>query len=72
MARPKSLDTITQINVKLPGSLVRKVRVMLLDPVRGKVKYGAMAALMTKLLGDWIKEQEEPTDNTKQEEAANG
>lgn len=54
MPKEKTEDPLSQMNIKLRGSLVRKVRILLLDPKTGKVKYGALAKLVTQLLNDWV------------------
>lgn len=42
------------IEVPLPTTLVEEVDVRLFDPVLGKAGYGARAALITRLLKDWV------------------
>ena len=43
--------------VYLPQQLAAQVELLLLDPMREKVKYGARNELLEGLLRDWILEQ---------------
>ena len=58
MSKPKPNDPLAQVNTKIPSSLVRKVRILLLDPTTGKVKYGTMSALVTSLLTGWVEDKQ--------------
>ena len=41
----------------LPETLAAEVELLLLDPMREKVRYGARNELMEKLLRDWLNGQ---------------
>lgn len=58
MPRPHPIDQPEPISVRVPGSLLRKVKLLLLNPVSGKVKYGAMAKLIQQLLTEWVEARE--------------
>ena len=50
-------DPPRHINVGIPESLFTKVKILLLDPKTGRVKYRAMSGLMTRLLSEWVEER---------------
>jgi len=54
MPKPVPNDPLEQLNVCVKASLLRKVRILLIDPMTGKVTYGALSALVTKLLNDYV------------------
>ncbi len=56
MARPKKTDRPRKITVSVPASVMAKVELKLLDPLRGRARYGALSGLMTDLLRGWIEE----------------
>ena len=45
------------IHVMVPISLFKEVKLLLMDPLRGRVKYRAMSGLMTSLLKEWVEKQ---------------
>lgn len=45
------------ISVHLPASLMREIRILLLDPVYGKIKYGQLTHLITALLAEWLEKK---------------
>lgn len=50
---------ITHWHITLPGPLAARVDLRLLDPLRGRVKYGSRSGLIEKLLTIWLRAQEE-------------
>lgn len=46
-----------QWKLYLPLSLAAEVELLLLDPLREKVKYGARNELIEKLLREWLEKQ---------------
>jgi hypothetical protein len=54
MARPKDSDPSVEWKVHIKSSLAAKVELLLLDPMRRKVKYGARSQLIETLLERWI------------------
>jgi hypothetical protein len=44
-------------NIAVPRETYAQVRLLLLDPVTKKVKWGAMSQLVTRLLQDWVDKQ---------------
>ena len=57
MPRVKSQNETHQLNVWVPAVILVKVRVLLTDPLTGRVAYGAISQLVTKLLSTWLTEQ---------------
>lgn len=55
--RIKSSIRKVQRKVYLTESLSNKIDILLLDPVRGGVKYGNLSALLEALLTQWIEDQ---------------
>ena len=53
MSRKLTVPTV-QIKGRIPAPLARDVRILLLDPKTTITKYGALSALITKLLSDWV------------------
>lgn len=58
MGRPKSPNKTKQLNVSIPVSLMTKIRILLTEPRTGGIAHGRLSKLITRLLGDWLKEQE--------------
>lgn len=50
----KSVEPLVTKVVRLPQSMADRVDLLLLDPVRGKVQYGAFNSLMIRLLNEWL------------------
>lgn len=46
-----------QWKIYLPTSIAAQVELLLLDPMRERVKYGARNELVEKLLRSWLEEQ---------------
>lgn len=57
MSRRKLIDRPVGFHVRVPGSVYRKVHTLLLDPRKGRVEYGAMNALITRLLREWLERE---------------
>ncbi len=60
MSRGKKplIDEPIHKKLSLSGSVVKDVEELLHDPVHGCVRYGAFGDLVTKLLRNWVKEQQ--------------
>lgn len=43
-----------ELSVYIPESLALEVRLRLNDPLRGKIKYGQLSALVEMLLREWL------------------
>ncbi len=50
---PRNMEEKEPIYVKVPADLCRDVKLLLMDPKTGRVGYGKMAALISKLLQNW-------------------
>lgn len=50
---PRNMEEKTGIYAQIPADLCRDVKLLLMDPKTGRVGYGKMAALITKLLQNW-------------------
>ena len=57
MAPRVKTEPNASIHVKVPSSLFREVKLLLLDPRYGRVKYGEMSKLVTSLLKGWVDNQ---------------
>jgi len=57
MPRVKKLDRPTPTRVYLPESVIARVKLELYSDLEGKVPFGLMSDLVTKLLVDWLKER---------------
>ena len=57
MPRERHLDPPKEVNLSLPTSLVDEVDLLLFNPTRGKLRYGARSRLVTVLLRQWINSQ---------------
>ena len=57
MAKRKSKEPTKSIHIKVPSSLFRDVKLLLLDPLSGRVRYGEMSKLATSLLRTWVEKQ---------------
>ena len=56
MARGKVAHTDPPVKwrINVPQSVAAKVELMLFDPLKGEIKYGARSDLITKLLVEWL------------------
>ena len=59
MPRNKNQNEVGQLNAWVPVAILVKVRILLTDPLTGGVAYRSISQLITKLLTEWLKEQEE-------------
>lgn len=57
MPRERHSDPPVDVQFSLPGSLVEEVDLLLFDPVRGKLRYGARSRLAASLLRQWVESQ---------------
>lgn len=55
--RPAASDPNVYWEVGIPASLAAKVELALYDPVFGKIRYGARAELIQRLLAQWLEER---------------
>ena len=64
---PKALftDRPKKITISLPMSLYTQIHLLVLDPMRGRSRYGKMSGLIVQLLREWLEEQrKEPEDGS--------
>lgn len=54
MTRRKNLDRGRPFEIQLPDSIQQKVRAELYSEVEGRVPFGALTALGTKLFSEWL------------------
>ena len=52
-----NLEPTKSIHIKVPASLFREVKLLLLNPASGRVRYGEMSKLATSLLRTWVEKQ---------------
>ena len=60
---PRLKKTIRPVKqtLHIPEDVINRAELRLLDPLTGQVRYGAKSKLVTRLLREWLSE-EEPTD----------
>lgn len=58
MARPRSPNKTEQLNIRVPTAVITRVRILLTQPLTGKIAYSGLAALVTGLLAEWLERQE--------------
>lgn len=58
MPRRRHTDPPSKVTINLPSTLLSKVNILLFDPIRGKRHYGGLSALITRLLVNWVKDQQ--------------
>jgi len=58
MGRPISPNKTEQLNIRVPTVVITKVRILLTEPLTGKIAYNGLASLVTGLLTKWLEEQE--------------
>jgi hypothetical protein len=61
MARPKK--DVIRLHVSIPQSVCDQIDLYLLDPVKGKLRYGALSRITTALWLQLIRELEKPGTN---------
>lgn len=55
--RKEYADENKGIFVQIPDRLHQDVKLLLLDPLTNRVKYGAMRRLIARLLAEWVERQ---------------
>ncbi len=65
MSKPRATDRPVKWNIPIPSSVAVAVELRLVNPARGKARYGAKAALVTQLLRKWLREQETTIEEIK-------
>jgi hypothetical protein len=55
--KTKSSLPNVQLIAMIPADLDVELKVLLANPVQGRVRYGAMSNLVTKLLRNWVAQQ---------------
>ena len=58
MAKPKAPNETEQLNVRIPTVIMTKVRILLTNPITGKIAYSRLSQLVTRFLKEWLEEQE--------------
>lgn len=56
-----------RISPIVPADLMRKVRLILLDPATGNIRYRTLSNLITKLLTEWVEKQRRGQDTVSSE-----
>lgn len=68
MARLRRGKRVPLGTIRIKEDLHRKVSLLLLDPMTGKIEYGAMNHLVEQLLGEWVdKMRKEPEKEIRDE-----
>jgi len=57
MPRRPLADPPVEVSVSIPTTLLDKIDLLLFDPVRGRVRYGARSKLIQQLLKRWVDER---------------
>lgn len=57
MGRPKLTEKRIRQTLYIPEPTWARVRLLLLDPMTGNLKHGALSKLMTQLLNEWVAKQ---------------
>lgn len=61
-------EPLVKLSIVLPRSLSERLDIMLLDPTRGRIAYGARSHLIERLLREYLsKLQPAPIDNSPDE-----
>ena len=55
--RKPNREPTLSIHIKVPSSLFREVKLLLLNPTSGRVRHGEMSKLATSLLRTWVDKQ---------------
>ena len=71
MPREPHIDPPKEVQLSLPTSLVDEVDLLLFDPVRGKLRYGARSNLIARLLRTWLDAQRKLPPAAVEENIAN-
>lgn len=64
MKRGRKALTIPNIDwkIRMPSDLAAEVELLLFDPVKEEVTYGARSALIEELLRDWVETKRQKGD----------
>jgi len=64
MKRGRKALTIPNIDwkIRMPSDLAAEVELLLFDPVKEEVTYGARSALIEELLRDWVEAKRQKGD----------
>ena len=57
MPMPKLTVPRIEYKIRLPVTLGTKIDLLLMDPLTGKRKYGALNSLVERLLSEWVQSQ---------------
>lgn len=57
MARPRHEVRKVGLKIRIPEPLYQQIHLLLLDPMRGRVRNGAWTRLSTELYQRWVNEQ---------------
>lgn len=58
MTKHKRTDPPERFCIHMPKSLVAKIRILMADPVSGKIPYGVPSKIGERLWRNWIREQQ--------------
>lgn len=62
MSIKSPLEDIETISIRVPGAMMRDIRILLLDPSTGQIGYGRLRSLITWLLANWLEEKKKGID----------
>ena len=57
MARPRNVVPTVEWKVYIPADIAAQVELLLLDPMRERVRHGARGELIAKLLREWLEKR---------------
>lgn len=57
--RPRNVEPRREIELSLPAPLCAQVDARLHDPYTQKARYGGWSSLVTSLLRDWLKQEQQ-------------
>lgn len=55
-------DRPAKVTINLPQSLYNQLVILFLDPMTKRAKYGALSNLATRLLKEWLDDQQRKQD----------
>lgn len=61
--RPSLTVPNVEITAKIPSDLEAEIALLLIDPMRSKIRYGARSKLIERLLRDWRDRAKEAIKN---------
>ena len=62
-------DPLESMATRVPSSIMLQVRILLLDPRTGKMRYKSLSNLITGLLTKWLEDKKKGLDSITVEEA---